>query len=79
MYLGELSPSLGKIGMTGGICLSHVFSLGEMKLCAIFSLEEKNPPFGGVNLPLGEKARFLEEHSLNLLASFSLRVMNLPY
>ena len=65
--------------MTGGICLSHVFSLGELKLFAIFSLEEKNLPFGGVNLPLREKALFLKKHSLNLLVSFSLGAVNLPH
>ena len=31
-----------------------------------------------MNLPLGEKARFLKEHSLNLPASFSFWEMNLP-
>ena len=72
LYIGELGPFLGKIGMIGGICLSHVFSFVEMKLSATFSLEEKNPPFGGVNLPLEEKALCLEKHSLNLPASFSL-------
>ena len=33
----------------------------------------------GVNLPLGEKALFLEERSINLPASFSLGEMNLPH
>ena len=53
--------------------------LGEVKLSAIFSLEEKNLPFGGVNLPLGEKTLFLEEHSRNLLASFSFGAVNLVF
>ena len=34
--------------------------------------------FGGVNLPFGERALFHEEHYLNLPASFSLGVVNLP-
>ena len=79
LYLGELGPPLGKIGLTGGICLSRVFSLGEVKLSTIFSLEEKNLPFGGVDLPLREKALYLEEHSLNLPASFSHEAINLPH
>ena len=79
MYLGELSPFPGKIGLAGGTCLSHVFSLGEVKLFAIFSLEEKNLPFGGLNLLLGEKSLFLEEHYLNLHVSFSLGGLNLPH
>ena len=35
--------------------------------------------FGGVNLPLREKSLFLEEHSLNLPASFSLGTVNLSH
>ena len=50
-----------------------------MKLSTIVLLEEKNLPFGGINLPLGEKALFLKENSLNLPISFSLGVVNLPY
>ena len=44
LYLEELCLPLGKIGMTGGICLSYVFSLGEVKLSAIFSIEERTYP-----------------------------------
>ena len=79
LHLGELGPFPRKIGLIGGICLSHVFFLGEVNLSVIFSLEEKNLPFGEVNLPLGENALFLEEHSLNLLVSFFLGALNLPY
>ena len=122
--LGELGLPPTKIGMDGETCLSPPFFHGEVKLSAIFSLEEKNLPLGqvilssyrnllllrrttlspypplgnlpsalslgivtfpttlsfrGVNLPLGEKALFLEEHSLNLPASFSLGEVNLPH
>ena len=126
--LRELRLPPRKIGMARETCLFHAFFLGEVKLSAIFSLEEKNlplgevklslvniilylremgPPFGNislsretclsptfflgeftfptyfsfrvVNYPLGEKGLFLEEHSLNLPASFSLGEMNLPH
>ena len=79
MYIGELGAPPRKIGMTGGKCLSYVFSPGEVKLSTIFSLEDKNLPFGGVNLPLREKALFLKEHFMNLFMSFSLGALNLPY
>ena len=65
--------------MTGGTCFSPAFSLKEVKLSAIFSLGGKNLPFRGVNLPLGEKARFLTEHYLNLPVSFFLGVLNLSH
>ena len=55
MYLGELGPPPGQTCMTGGTCPSPAFSLKEVKLSTIFSLGGKNLPFGGVNLPLGEK------------------------
>ena len=77
MYLGELGPPPGKTRVTGGTCPSPAFSLEEVKLSTIFSLGGKNPPFRGVNLPLGEKALFLKEYFLNLLASFSLEAVNL--
>ena len=32
-----------------------------------------------MNLPLRENAFFIEDHSLNMLASFSLRAVNLPH
>ena len=117
LYLGEMGPPFGKIGLTGETCPSLAFFLREVKLSAIFSPREKILPFGGVilssyrnllllkgttlspyphlghlpstlslrtvtfpvtlsfrgvNLPLGEKALFLEEHSLSLPVSFSL-------
>ena len=55
MYLGELGPPPGQTCMTGGTCPSPAFSLKEVNLSTIFSLGGKNLPFGGVNLPLGEK------------------------
>ena len=61
LYLGELGPTFGKTGLTGGTCPDPAFSLE------------------GVNLPLGEKTLFLEEHSLNQPVSFSLRALNLPH
>ena len=124
LYLEEIGPPFGNIGVSGEICLSLAFFLGEVKLHAIFSLKEKNLPlrevilsscrnlillrgttlsldpplenllsaiflgtitfpttlsFRGVNLPLREKALFLEGHSLNLPTSFSLGVVNLPH
>ena len=63
----------------GGICLSPAFSIEKVKLFVIFSLEEKNLPFGGINLPLREKTMFIKEYSLNLPASLSLGAMNLPH
>ena len=65
--------------MNGGTCPSPAFFLEEVKLSAIFFLRGKNLPFGEVNLPLGEKALFLEEHSLNLLVTFYLEALNLPH
>ena len=52
--------------------LSSVLSLGITTFLTTLS-------FRGVNLNLGKKALFLEEHYLNLHVSFSLRVVNLPY
>ena len=60
----SLDPPLGN--------LSFAISLGIITFLITLS-------FRGVNLPLGEKALFLEEHSLNLPVSFSLRVVNLPH
>ena len=48
------------------------FFLGEVTFPEILS-------FRGGNLPIREQALFLEEHSLNLHASFSLGEMNLPH
>ena len=124
LYLGELGPPFGKIGLTRETCPSFAFFHGEVKLSAIFSLGEKILPFGrvilsscrnllllrgttlspdpplghlpsalslgtvtfpttlsfrGVNLPLGKKALFLEERSLNPPVSFSLGAVNLPH
>ena len=50
LYLGELGQSPRKIGLTRGTCPSPTFSLGEVKLSAIFSLWGKNLPFEGVIL-----------------------------
>ena len=79
MYLGELGPPLGKIGMIGGTCPSLAFFVEEVKLSTIFSLGGKNLPFRGVNLLLGEKALFLEEYSLNLLVSFPWSIEPAPW
>ena len=72
LYLGEMGPPFGNIGLSGETCLSPAFFLGELTCPTILK-------FRGVNLPLREKAFFLEEHSLNPLESFSLREMNLPH
>ena len=72
LYLGEMGPPFGNIGLSGETCLSPAFFIGELTCPAIL-------PFGGVNLPLGEKTLFLKDHSLNLLESFSLGEMNLPH
>ena len=124
LYLRELGPHFGKIGLIGETCHSLAFFLGEVKLFEIFSHGEKilpfrgviissnrnllllrgttlspNPPLGhlpsalslgtitfpialsfrGVNLPLGKKSLFFEDHSLNLPVSFSLGAVNLPH
>ena len=52
--------------------LPSALSLGTVTFLTAFSFRE-------VNLPLRENALFLEEHSLNQPASFSLGAMNLPY
>ena len=52
--------------------LPSIISLGTVTLPITLS-------FRGVNLPLGEKAFFLEEHSLNLPVLFSLGAVNLPH
>ena len=72
MYLGEMGSPFGNIGLSGETCLSPTFFLGELTFPVILS-------FRGVNLPLGEKALFLNEHSLNLPTSFSRGEMNLPH
>ena len=72
LYLGEMGTSFGNIGLSGETCLSLAFFLGELTFPEILS-------FRGENLPLGEQALFLKEHSLNFPASFSLGEMNLPY
>ena len=72
LYLREMGLPFGNIGLSGETCLSYAFFLREMTFPAYFS-------FRGVNFPLGEKALFLEEHSLNLPALFSLVEMNLPH
>ena len=51
-FLGELGLPLRKIGLVGEICLSPAKILGEVKLSAIFSFEEKNLPLGEVKLSL---------------------------
>ena len=72
LYLGEMGPPFGNIGLSGETCLSPAFFLGELNFLEILSFRERN-------LPLREKSLFLEEHSLNLPASFSLGEMNLPH
>ena len=72
LYLGEMGPPFGNIGLSGKTCLSPAFFLRELTFPEILS-------FRGGNLPFGEQARFLEEHSLNLPASFSFEEMNLPH
>ena len=72
LYLGEMGPPFGNIGLSGETCLSLALFIGELNFPTILS-------FRGVNLPIGEKAFFLEKHSINRLASFSLREINLPY
>ena len=61
--------------------LPSALSLGKAGLLTFFLRMVTFPTtlsFKGVNLPLGEKAMFLEEHSLNMPASFFLGVVNLP-
>ena len=70
LYLGELGPPPGKTCMIRGTCPFPTSSLKEVTFSIALS-------FGGVNLPLEEKSLFLEEHSLNLPASFFLGAMNL--
>ena len=62
-HLGNL-PSTLSLGKTG----LFSFFLGTVTSLTTLS-------FGGVNLPLGKNNMFLKEHSLNLLASFSLGVV----
>ena len=57
--------SIGKTGL-------FAFFLGIVTFLTTLS-------FGGVNLPLRENALFREQHSLNLLVSFSLGEVNLPH
>ena len=59
MYLGNLGPPPRKTCMTRGRCPSLTFSLGEVKLFAIFYLGEKNLPFGGVILSFGKNLLLL--------------------
>ena len=72
LYLGEMGPPFGNIGLSGETCLFLAFFLGELTFPAILS-------FRGVNLSLGKKALFLEEHSLNLPALFSVGAVNLSH
>ena len=72
LYLGEIGPPFGNIGLIGETCLSPAFFLGEFTFHEILSFRRRD-------LSFGEQAIFLEEHSLNLLASFSLGEMNLPH
>ena len=68
----SLNPPLGNLPLA--------LSLGKIVLFAFFLGTVTFPislSFRGVNLPLEEKALFLEEHSLNLPASFSPGAMNL--
>ena len=53
MYLGEMGPPFGNIGLRRLICLSPAFFLGELTFPVIL-------PFRGVNLALREKTIFLE-------------------
>ena len=72
LYLGEMGPPFGNIGLSRETCLFLAFFLGELTFLVILS-------FRGVNLSLGKKALFLEEHSLNLPALFSVGAVNLPH
>ena len=65
LYLGELGQPLGKTGLTGETCSSPAFSLNEVKLSAIFSLGEKNLPFGGVILSSGRNLLLLRGTTLS--------------
>ena len=65
MYLGDLGPPPRKTCMTGGTCPSLTFSLGEVKLFAIFYLGGKNLPFGGVILSFGRNLLLLRGTTLS--------------
>ena len=66
-------PPLGNLPLALSLRKTGLFAffLGTVTFLTTLS-------FGGVNLPLREKALFLEEHSLNLPTSFSLGIVNLP-
>ena len=61
--LQEMGLLLRKTGLAGETCLSPVRFLGEVKLSAIFSFEEKNLPLGEVKLSLKNFTLYLEEMS----------------
>ena len=65
MYLGKLGPPPGKTGLTSGTCPSHAFSLEEVTLFVIFSLEEKNLPFRGLILSSGRNIFLLRGTTLS--------------
>ena len=52
LLLWRNGPPLRKIGLVGETCLSPTRFIGEVKLSAIFSLEENNLPLGEVKLSL---------------------------
>ena len=72
-YLGEqLDPHLGNLPSALSIRKTGLFAFFFGTVTFLITLS-----FGEVNLLLGEKAMFFEEHSL--LASFSLEAVHIPY
>ena len=80
---------LRKIGLVGETCLSPTRFIGEVKLSAIFSLEENNLPLGEVKLSLVNFNLYLRKKgppfgniSLSgetcLSTTFSLRELTFP-
>ena len=65
LYLEELGPPFGKIGMTEKTCPSLAFFLAEVKLSTIFSLREKILSFGGVILSSCRNLLFLRGTTLS--------------
>ena len=59
--LGELDRPLRKTSLAGETCFSPAIFLREVKLSAIFSLEEKNIPLGEVKLSLVNIIMYLGE------------------
>ena len=70
--LGELGLLPRKTGMVRETCLSLARFLGEVKLSAIFSFEEKN-------LPLGEVKLLMSVQNTHYIAGISVFVICFAY